>query len=138
MARTCGVFVVLFVAGIAGGGMWLLQPAPTPFLVPSATDIQIINTGWGERQISYRAPGRPYGWYFTLVNDLAAQKWTQPDAWNPATPRHTYNHVVTLWFGYLWDQAVLSPDRGDPEHATITLRRRIVIPWWRYWPPAAQ
>ena len=138
MARTGAVFVVLLVAGIAGGGMWLLQPASTPFLVPGATDIQVITSGWGERQISYRAPGRPYGWYFTVADRLVAQQWTPPDPWNRTAPRDTYNRVVLFWSGYLWDQVVLVPDDSDPQRARITVRRRIVIPWWRYWPPRAQ
>ena len=123
--------------------MWLLQPAPTPFLVPGATDIQVITTGWGERQISYRTPGRPYGWYFTLAHMLDAQPWILRNPWRPDGPTPTYDPVVPLRFecgyaGVLWDEVVLVPDRDDPLRAGITVRRRIVIPWWRYWPPRAQ
>jgi hypothetical protein len=32
---------------------------------------------------------------------------------------------------------VLAPDHRHPQRATITLRRRIRIAWWRYWSPAA-
>ena len=91
--------------------MWLLQPAPTPFLVPGATDIQVSSTGWGERQISYRTPGRPYGWYFTLAHMLDAQPWTLRNPWRPDGSTPTYDPVVPLRFecgyaGVLWDEGV--------------------------------
>jgi hypothetical protein len=42
----------------------------------------------------------------------------------------TYTRATWLWFGDLWEQAVLMPNLGeDPNFARITVRRWFVVRW---------
>lgn len=80
MTRAFVTLLVLLVASVVGGGLWLLQPQTTPLIVPGATDIQVESTSWGERRLTYRAPGEPFAWYFAVTGNLRASGWTAPDA----------------------------------------------------------
>jgi hypothetical protein len=114
----------LLVVSIVGAGVWYVaQPPLALFIVPGATDIQVVVLGPGTRLITYQAPGEPCDWYVTVTRTLAANHW---QAWfiggeqtseseqtpelrpDPLRLRHT--HTVALPFSYLWDQAVLDPD----------------------------
>jgi hypothetical protein len=119
-----------------------LPPRRHVVLVPGATDIQVVTSGWGQWQISYGAPDPLDAWYFTLARRLEAEHWTLQNRWRPDGPAPTYDPIVPLRFehgyaGVLWDEVVLVPDRGASQRATITLHRRISIPWWRFWPSPA-
>ena len=114
----------LLVAGATVSGIrHVLQPPLALFVVPGATDIQVVALGPGTHLITYQAPGRRCAWYATVTQTLAAHHW---QAWSavedhtsepePAPemraypPRRTYTHMVTFPLGYLWDQVVLDPD----------------------------
>jgi hypothetical protein len=140
MWRILAVLTLILSGTLAGSSIWMLfHPSVTPFLVPGATDIQVVSTGVWEWQIAYDAPGPTYAWYFTLSRTLDAQQWNDRTLWRPDGST-MFDPVVPLRFdrGYaevLWDEVALTPDERDPQRATITLRRRIRIPWWPYWSP---
>lgn len=118
-----------------------LSPSITPLIVPAATEVQVVTVGWRQQQINYRTSGPPNAWYWTVARTLEEQHWTPRNRWRLEDT--TYDPVVPLWFergyaGVLWDEVALAPDRRDPQYATITVRRRIVIPWWRSWLPAGE
>jgi hypothetical protein len=142
MWRIMAVLTLLLTCALAGSGSWMLfHPSVTSFLVPGATDIHVVSTGVWEWQITYDAPGPPYGWYFTLSRTIEGQQWNVRSLWRPDGST-MFDPVVPLWFergyaGVLWDEVVLAPDHRDPQRATITLRRHLRIPWWPYWSPAA-
>jgi hypothetical protein len=132
--------LTLFLSGtLTGGTIWLLcHPAITPFMVPGATDIQVVRTGGWEWQITYVAPGQPYAWYFTLWRTLDAHQWSDRTLIDPAR----FPQVTPRWFewdgaGVLGDEVMLRPDDRNPHRATITLRRHFRLPWWPNWSPAA-
>ena len=120
----------------------LYHPAVTPFMVPGASDIQVVSVGWGQRQISYRSSGPPDAWYWTVARTLEEQHWTLRNRWRP-DESSIYDPVAPLSFergyaGVLWYEVVLTPDRRDPQRATITVRQHIIIPWWRSSLPAGE
>jgi hypothetical protein len=142
MWRILAVLTLILSGTLVGIGGWMLcRPSVTPFLIPDATNIQVVSTGVWEWQIAYDAPGPAYAWYFRLSRTLEAQDWTarslwQPDGstmFDPVWPRRFERGYV----GVLWDEVMLTPDERDPQRATITLHRRIRIPWWPYWSSAA-
>jgi hypothetical protein len=141
MKRTLALIGVVLVVGSCAAGAWRAADPPlAPFLLPGATNIQVVEIGMGERQITYRSPAPPYDWYFTLARQLEDQGWTLRNRWRPDGPTPTYDPLVPLWFereyaGVLWEEVLLAPDRGDPQRATV--RWRISIPWWRTRPPSA-
>jgi type IV secretory pathway TrbF-like protein len=62
MWRILAVLTLILSGTLAGSSIWMLfHPSVTPFLVPGATDIQVVGTGVWEWQIAYAAPGPPYG-----------------------------------------------------------------------------
>jgi hypothetical protein len=114
----------LLVVGVVGAGVWYAaQPPLALFIVPGATDIQVVILGPGTRLITYQPPGERCDWYVTVTQSLAANHW---QAWSIGgehtseyeqtpelrsdPPRISYTHTVAFPFGYLWDQAVLDPD----------------------------
>ena len=140
MWRILAVLTLLLSGALVGsGGRMLSHPSVTPFLVPGATDIQVVGTGVWEWQIAYDAPGPPYAWYFTLSRTLDAPQWNDRTLWrpdgstmfDPVTPLRFEREYAAL----LRDEIVLAPDHRAPRRATITLRRRISIPWWPDWSP---
>jgi hypothetical protein len=139
MWRILGVLTLLLTAALVGSGSWLLfHPSVTPFVVPGATNIQVVSTGVWEWQIAYDAPGPPYAWYFTLIE---AQQWHDPTHRRPdeSTLLGAVKPLRFAWddAGVLWDEVRRTPDYRNPQHATITLRRHLRILWWLYWSPAA-
>jgi hypothetical protein len=138
MRRILVVLALLLSGALAASGMWVLSPpSTTAFIVPGATDVQVVSVGWGQQQMSYHTSGAPNAWYWTVARTLEEQGWTPRTRWRP-DESSIYDPVVPLLFergyaGILWDVVVLTPDRHDPQHATIAVRRRIVIPWWRFW-----
>jgi hypothetical protein len=135
MTRILVALTLLLSGMLVAIGIWMLScPAVTSFIVPGVTDVQVVNLGWGQRQISYRAPGPPYAWYFTVTRNLETSGFLLLNRWRP-DESPTYDPIVPLRFErefatLLWDEVVLTPDRGDPQRARITVRRRIIIPWW--------
>jgi hypothetical protein len=142
LVRVAPVLTLLLSGALVGSGSWMLcHPSVTPFFVPGATDIHVVSTGVWEWQIAYAAPGPAYAWYITLSRTLAAQQWNDRTLWRP-DGSSMFDPVTPLRFergyaGVLWDEVVLTPDHRAPQRATITLRRRIRIPWWPSWSPAA-
>jgi hypothetical protein len=100
-------------------------------IVPGATNVQIITTGWGQRQITYRAPGPPYAWYYATAHRLDTRGWTALDPWRPAGTGSVYTPIVPLRFQQLYvliqDQVVLLPDERAPSIARIQVRRSIAL-----------
>src|SRR5262245_44661959 len=138
--RTLAVLTLFLSATLAGGTLWRLgHPAVGPFVVPGATNIQIVTIGVGEWQVTYASPGPPLEWYFTLAHTLVAQQWHDRTRWHAdESPR--FDQVNPLHFereyaGVLWDEVMLLPDDRDPQRATIVLRRHLRIPWWSSWSP---
>jgi hypothetical protein len=73
----------------------------------------------------------------TLAGSIEAQQWNDRTLWRPDGST-MFDPVTPLRFertyaGVLCDEIVLAPDHRDPQRATITLRRRIRIPWWQEW-----
>jgi hypothetical protein len=133
MWRILAVLTLSLAGTLAGSTIWLLcHPAITPFVVPGATDIQLVRTGGWKWQITYAVPGRPYGWYFTLWRTLDAHQWSDRTLSDPAR----FPQVTPRWFerddaGAMTDEVRLTPDDRNPQRATITLRRRFHIPGGR-------
>jgi len=114
----------LIVVGAIGAGIrHALQPPLALFIVPGATDIQVVEREPGLRLITYQAPGQRCDWYATVTRTLAAHHWqawwsgadgTSVPEQAPGTradpPRISYTHIIAFRLGYLWDQAVLDPD----------------------------
>jgi hypothetical protein len=136
MWRILAVLTLLLSGALVGSGSWMLShPSVTPFLVPGATNIQVVSTGIWEWQIAYNAPGPAYAWYGTLSRTIERQDWNDRTLWRP-DGSSMYDPVVPLRFerryaGVLWDEVVLTPDHRHPQRATITLRQRIRIPRWQ-------
>src|SRR5262245_7833224 len=84
MGRSLAVLTVFLSGTLVASGSWLLfHTSVTPFLVPGATDIQVVSTGMWEWRITYDAPGPPYAWYFALSGAIEAQQWTARSLWQP-------------------------------------------------------
>jgi hypothetical protein len=135
MWRILAILTLLLTGALVGSGSWMLfQPSVTPFLVPGATNIQVVRTGVWDWQIAYDAPGPPYAWYFTLSRTIEAQQWNDCNLWRPDGAT-MFDRVVPLRFdwgnpGVLWDEVAITPDHRHPQRVTIMLRRNIRIPWW--------
>jgi hypothetical protein len=124
--------LALVVAGCIGA--WELTRAQMSLLiVPGATDIQIQSSGFAEEQITYRTSGRPYGWYYTVVRNLAAEGWSAPidDRVRLQTTPDIHWRIKPFWLVYIKEQVGL---QGDPDFARITIRREVIIPWRQYLP----
>ena len=138
--RILAVLTLLLTGALAGSGIWMLfHPSVTPFLIPSATNIQVVSMGvWGW-QITYDTSGPPYAWSYTLAHALTERQWHDRTRWHAdESPR--FDQVNPLHFerenaGVLWDEVVLLPDHRDPQRATIVLRRHLRFPWWSSWSP---
>ena len=103
------------------------------FIVPGATDIQIRSSGLEEQQITYRTAGQPYGWYFTVVHNLARDGWSAPvdDRVRLQTIPDIHWRISPFWFVYIKEQVAI---QGDPDYARITIHRGLIIPWRQYFP----
>jgi hypothetical protein len=99
MYRPIAVLVMLIALSVAGGATWIaLQPPIEPLIVPSAIDVQVVATSWGQRQITYRASGPAYAWYYATAHRLEAQGWTALDTWRAAGTGSVYTPIVPLRF----------------------------------------
>jgi hypothetical protein len=119
---------------VSSAGIWKLAGArPDLFIVPNATDIQVRSFRFGEQQITYRASGSPYGWYFTIVRNLAADGWSAPidDRVRLQTAPDIHWRIRPFWFVYIKERVAL---QGDPDIARITVSREVIIPWRQYLP----
>jgi hypothetical protein len=134
MFRTIAILAALLALCAAGRATWTaLQPPLESLIVPGATNVQVMTTGWGQRQITYYAPGLRYAWYYATAHRLDAQGWTALDRWRPdaAGTGSAYTPIVPLRFQQLYvviqDQVVLIPDERSPNFARIEVRRRIAL-----------
>lgn len=131
--------LVTLVAGLAlllagSFGAWKLRSAQHDLLiVPGALDIQIHSFGFGKQQITYRTPGSSYGWYFTIVRNLAASGWSAPvdDRVRLQSIPDVHWRIRPFLFVYIKEQVAL---QGDPDFARIMVTREVIIPWRRYLP----
>jgi hypothetical protein len=132
LSLALAVCATLLLVGAAG--VWrVVHPPLDLFVVAGAVDIQVEAHGLGEEQITYRSPGQSYGWYFTLVRNLAADGWVLPIERRHGLRNNSevYWRISSLWLVYLKEEAEL---QGEPDVAHITLRREIIIPWRKYLP----
>lgn len=128
MRRKLAILTLLLVLGGLGAGVWrALHPPIGEFLVPGATNIQVIDMGTGAQLITYHAPGTAYAWRAVVEHNLVRGGWVNPSWWHPGLPDLSYVYRSELGFGVLWHQADL---RGEPNVARITLHCWIEHPWW--------
>jgi hypothetical protein len=60
MLRTIATFAAILALIIVGGATWTaLQPPIESLIVPGAVDVQVVATGWGQRQITIVRLGHP-------------------------------------------------------------------------------
>ena len=134
MLRTIASLTLLLALCAAGRATWMaLQPPLELLIVPGATNVQVIATGWGQRQITYHAPGLRYAWYYATAHRLDAQGWTALEPWRPGWSGSAYAPIVPLRFQRLYvliqDQVLLIPDERSPNLARIEVRRSIALRW---------
>jgi hypothetical protein len=134
MLRTIAIIAALLALCAAGGATWTALQLPLELLiVPGATNVQVTATGWGQRQITYRAPGPRYAWYYATAQGLDAQGWTALEPWRPGWAGSAYAPIMPLRFQQLYiliqDQVVLIPDERSPNVARIEVRRSIALRW---------
>jgi hypothetical protein len=124
-----GAIVVLLACG--GAGWTATRPPLEQFLVPGATDIQVVALGWNEWQISYRAPDLSTPWSTAIGRNLETDRWSSPDIVGYGALSRSYTRASSLGLWTLWEWAFLSFDPIKPHVAQIRVRRRIAITWWR-------
>lgn len=124
--------VGLFVVVACAGGVWMATRASlSRFIVPGATDIQIVALGWNEWQISYHAPGSVATWSTAIGRKLETDRWRSYDRAEYGALSRSYTRASPLAFCALWEWAFLSFDPARPQAARIRVRRWIAIPWWQ-------
>lgn len=132
MRRKLALLIILLVLSGLGAGAWYaLHPPVELFLVPGATDIQMIDMGMGAQLITYHAPGTAYAWRAVVERTLIQSGWVNPSWWHPGLPDLTYACRSEFGLGALWSQADL---RGEPNDARISIRRWVELAWWWYVP----
>jgi hypothetical protein len=137
--RTIAILATLLVLSAASLTTWTALQLPVEALiVPGAVDVHVVAIGWGQCQISYRAPGPPNTWYYTTAHDLESHGWVALDLWRPSGTGSAYTPIVPLRFQQLsvliQDQVVLIPDERSPSIAHIQVHRSIVLPVrLRFW-----
>ena len=133
MKRILALFSVLIALGGCGIGGWVaVRPSLALFIVPNATDIQMVSQGWGAWQIRYYAPGSPTTWHIDVAKQLEAQHWSSPDRVEYGALSRTYSRASLFGFGALWEWAYLTVDPLRPHVAHINVQRWIAISWrWR-------
>jgi hypothetical protein len=134
MLRTIAVLAALVTLIAIGGATWTaVQPPIDSLIIPGAVDVQVVATGWGQRQITYRAPGPPYTWYYATAHRLEERGWTALDPWRPTGTGSAHTPIVPLRFQQLYvliqDQVVLIPDTRSPNIARIETHRWLVLRW---------
>jgi hypothetical protein len=134
MTRTLTIFAALLALIAIGGATWTaLQPPIEALIVPGAVDVQMTATGWGQRQITYHAPGPPFAWYYATAHRLEVRGWIALDPWRPSGTGSVYTPITPLRFQQLYvlvqDQVLLIPNAQSPNAARIEMRRQLVLRW---------
>jgi hypothetical protein len=134
MHRIIALLIVCIALSAATGATWIaLQPPIESLIIPGAVDVQIAATGWGQRQITYHAPGLPFAWYYATAHRLEVRGWIALDARRPTGTGSVYTPIAPLRFQQLYvliqDQVALLPNTRSPNHARIEIRRQIVLRW---------
>lgn len=128
MRRSVAVVgVLMLLAACSGAGLMTTRPAVEQFLVPGATNVQVIPVGWNEWQISYHSPGSPTSWYTDVAQQLEAQHWSSPDHVAYGSLTRTYSHAISLGCCELWEWAFLTFDPLRPRDAQIRVRRWVAF-----------
>jgi hypothetical protein len=133
------IVLVALVTGLAllivssTGAVMFARTGLDRLIVPGATDIQVRSFGLGEQQITYRASGSPYRWYFTVVRNLAADGWSAPvdDRVRLQISPDIHWRIWPCGFVYVKERVALE---GDPDVARIAVSREVIIPWRQYLP----
>jgi hypothetical protein len=135
MTNPGGLFAllgVLLTLAAGSAGTWAAtQQMRARFIVSDATNIQEVTRGWGEWQITYRAPGVPATWLTNVSRQLEAQRWSSPDRTGYGGLTRSYSHAVQFGPCELWEWVYLTFDPLQPHIAQITVRRAIAFPWLR-------
>ena len=120
--------VVIAVAATLAVGFviwYVLRPPVSVFIVPDAADIEVINVGFGEQLITYRAPGAAYVWRTQLLDKLGEYGWTLPTYGHAETPSYDVTRISSFWFGTTLGWVVLD---GEPNIARSSVRRWVKLP----------
>jgi hypothetical protein len=111
-------------------GIWLAFRPPIQLLLsPDATDIHVVDNGWGELTLTYRAPGPAAGWPLTVVHQLEANGWMQSGeryTGGPVQDPATYTRMTSSGFVVLWERVELD---SDARVTRIRMRRWITLSW---------
>jgi hypothetical protein len=122
------ILAILLAIGGVGAGVWrALHPPVGLFLVPGATNIQVLDIGAGAQLVTYHAPGAAYAWRAAVEHTLVQRGWVYPAWWLPGRPNPSYVYRLEFGLGALWSQADL---HGEPNDARISIRRWVEVPWW--------
>lgn len=115
---------LVLIGACALGGWAAAQPSANRFLMPGSLDVQITETGVGQRLITYRMANPQDGWLTSTANRLQKEGWDPPTGlyiWG-STELYAaiYTRHVQVWRVIFWEQARLD---GDARFAKITVRR---------------
>ncbi len=127
---------VLLKVSIATAHRWPIAIPRCSSLVGSdVEDIQMVDTGVWEDQLSDGAPGAFYAWSWSMAATLEAWRWTPRNCWRP-DQHPTYTMVTSRVFarhalGRLRDRVVLNQEQLDANAARLQLRRWIDMSGWR-------
>jgi hypothetical protein len=128
MRHKLAILAILLALGGVSAGVWrALHPPVGLFLVPGATDIQVLDMGMGAQLVTYHASGSAYTWRAAVERTLVQHGWVYPSWWLPGWPNPSYIYRVEFGLGALWSRADLY---GEPNVARITIRRWAELPWW--------
>ncbi len=111
------IFLILTLACV---GVWAsVRALTTPFIAPSAADVQIQNNGFGEQVITYRMPNPDDGWQTYVARGLASNGWRltrdgfQWGGTETIVSLGTYTKTTQLWFITIRKRAELQGDRSE-------------------------
>jgi hypothetical protein len=123
--------VLTLLGALVGSASWMLfHSSVTPFLIPGATDIQVVSIGVWEWQLAYRVPGSITTWFTAIGRNLETDRWSSPDRVEYGALSRTYSRASSFGFAELWEWTFLTIDPLRPQEAKIRMRRQIAIPWW--------
>jgi hypothetical protein len=128
MQRIALLLSTVCLMGACVAGTWVAaRPQIQPFLSPNATDVQVVGVDLWESDLTYRAAGPPYAWYFAVMRNLTADGWVSPErhSGGPLPASEVYVRVVPLGLASLTERAEV---QGDLNSAHIHLWRRISMP----------
>lgn len=133
-----GCIAVVVLALALGIGVWhAASLAPDGLIAANARDVTVQSSGWGEQTIRYTTPGAPYGWYYEVARNLAADGWQLPvDSRTSIRSRaEVYWRLSSFWIVHLSERVAV---QGEPHAATITVRRELIVPWRQFVPCAVR